>query len=295
MCMHNMKKSLFRASNFLSLMKLNFLLSRFHGLFPYSIEKNTIIFSKLYYVYSCSLTLTALAYFNITLVVFLADMQYINYVYVIRICFEKINQNLQNLKYTMMTKEPHLLRRTYHEQNNELLLIELNNLQKQHHEVSDILKMLNSTFGLHNVASITMMFTEMTFRLYFHILKLFSKKPTDHIFEFYFYTSMIYYILKLTFIVDICEKAKNQAQKIGNTVHDVLLSTHDIKIKEELYLFSLQLLHRNNIFCARGLVINYSLLNEIAGAITMYLLILIQFHMSSPSATCSIDNILKEN
>ncbi|XP_051158321.1 putative gustatory receptor 28b [Leptopilina boulardi] len=248
-----------------------------------------LIFTLTYIVIYDIQTLISVTYLHVSLVVFLADTQYINCVYVIEMCFKKINETLKNLKFTMMTKEPHLLRRTYHEQHNSLLLIEINKLQKEHHEVSDILKMLNSTYGLHVVASITMMFTEITFRLYFYILKL-LRNNAEEIFELHFYIAMFYYVLKLTFIVRICENAKIQAQKIGNTVHDVLLSTHDVKIKEELYLFSLQLLHRNNVFCARGLVINFSLLNEITGAITMYLLILIQFHMSTPLVISNVED-----
>lgn len=331
MYMHKMEKWLFHSSNFVSFMKLNFAFCRIHGLFPYSIVENTIIYSKLNYFYSSAVTIVILLlefvalyqmnvyenlnipdmlqrncfllfggfimiftyvfsiprmyflqkinavssnippksfdklakfisvkdffgyilifcqtlyvlsdeiesiadliYLHIALVVFLADMQYVNCVYIIEICFEKINKTINNLKYTMITEKPHLLRRIYHEQHNALLLIQLQNLQRQHHEISDALKLLNSTYGLHIVATVTMIFTEMTFNLYFYILKLFS---SDKIFEINFYLTMLYYVLKLTLIVGVCEKAKVQAQKIGNTVHDVLLFTHDVKIKEEV-------------------------------------------------------------
>ncbi|XP_033232092.1 putative gustatory receptor 2a [Belonocnema kinseyi] len=230
-------------------------------------------------------SLRVMTYLYITMVVYLADMQYINCVFVIKICFESVDKTLKSLEKTMVNEEPHLLRRNYHEQNNELLLMKLRNLQKHHHQVSDVLKKLNSTYGLHAVATVIMTFSEITFILYFFILKLLDQHSNvqEQIWDFNLLLTMMFYILKLILIVWVCEKGKTQAKQIGSTVHDVLLNTFDLKIKEELHLFSLQLLHRKNVFYARGLAIDSSLLNEIAGAITMYLLILIQFHLSAAS------------
>ncbi|KYN14852.1 hypothetical protein ALC57_12961, partial [Trachymyrmex cornetzi] len=44
-----------------------------------------------------------------------------------------------------------------------------------------------------------------------------------------------------------------------------------------LQLFSLQLMHRKNIFSAKGIIIDATLLTELVGGITMYIIILIQF------------------
>ena len=181
-------------------------------------------------------SLRVLTYLYITMVVYLVDMQYINCVFVIKICFERIQDTLKSLKNTMISEEPHLLRRNYHEQHNVLLLMKLRILQKHHHQVSDVLKKLNSTYGLHAVATVIMTFSEITFSLYFYILKLLDQYTNvqEQIWDFNLLVTMSFYILKLVLVVWVCEKAKAQAQKIGSTVHDVLLNTFDLKIKEEV-------------------------------------------------------------
>lgn len=189
------------------------------------------------YASEIHISLRAMTYLYITMVVYLVDMQYINCVFVIKICFERIQETLKSFEKTMVNEEPHLLRRNYHEQNNVLLLMKLRNLQKHHHQVSDVLKKLNSTYGLHAVATVVMTFSEVTFSLYFYILKHLDQYANiqEQIWDFNLHVTMMFYILKLLLIVWVCEKAKTQAQKIGSTVHDVLLNTFDIKIKEEVF------------------------------------------------------------
>ena len=185
-------------------------------------------------------SLRALTYLYITILVFLVDMQYINFVSLIKICFKTIHEELKDLKNTMIMEEPHLLRRIYHEQHNILILTKFRKLQKQHYQVSDVLKKLNSNFGLHVVATVTMTFSEITFSLYFYILTLFDgnkyTNTQEQIWDFNLLITMTFYLLKLILIVWTCEKAKKQAQKIGSSVHDVLLNTFDATIKEEVTL-----------------------------------------------------------
>jgi len=45
---------------------------------------------------------------------------------------------------------------------------------------------------------------------------------------------MIYLIIKMVLIVWACETSKNQAQEIHTTIHDVLNSTRDEQIKNEV-------------------------------------------------------------
>ncbi|XP_012063697.1 PREDICTED: putative gustatory receptor 28b [Atta cephalotes] len=97
---------------------------------------------------------------------------------------------------------------------------------------------------------------------------------------------MIYYILKLALIVWACETCKNQAQEIRTTIHDVLNSTKDKHIKDELRLFSLQLLHYKNIFSAKALNVDARFFATIVGTITTYMLITLQFLILSISHSC---------
>ncbi|XP_020283876.1 uncharacterized protein LOC109854811 [Pseudomyrmex gracilis] len=221
----------------------------------------------------------------VTLLVFQMDMLYMNCVCVIKACFQRINDNLTNLRELLKNDEPHLLRRIYHEQKNPFLLMELKALKKQHLMVSDTLQLLNTIFSLQLLATIVLTFAEITFSLYFYIIQWRGNGVSiinleKQIWYQYFITSIAYYSTKITLIVWACETGKDQALEIGTTVHDVLISTSDKQIKDELQLFSLQILHRDNIFSAKGLTVDATLLTAIVGSITTYLLILIQFMVS---------------
>jgi len=174
----------------------------------------------------------------ITLLVFQMDMLYMNCVCVLKACFQRINNNLTNLRELVMNEEPHLLRRIYHEQRNPFLLMELKALKKRHLMVSDTVQMLNVIFSLQLLATIVMTFAEVTFSLYFYIVQVREKVSMinldKQIWYAYFITSITYYSIKMALIVWACETGKDQALVIGTTVHDVLISTSDKQIKDEV-------------------------------------------------------------
>ncbi|XP_011691283.1 PREDICTED: putative gustatory receptor 28b [Wasmannia auropunctata] len=93
----------------------------------------------------------------------------------------------------------------------------------------------------------------------------------------------MYYFIKLLLIVWVCETGKNQALKISTTVHDMLNSIKNEQLKLELQLFSLQLMHCDNTFSAKGLKLDATCLTAIMGTITTYYIILIQFLIASHS------------
>ncbi|XP_047358849.1 uncharacterized protein LOC124952673 isoform X2 [Vespa velutina] len=201
---------------------------------------------------SLALTFTKCSLLYVTLTVFIMDMLYMNCTCIINECFKRINKNLENLQHVVVTGEPHLLRRVYHEKKNPLLLMELKAIKRRHQEVSDVLQQLNSTFGSQIIITSLMTFAE------------------------------------LGLIAWTCETAKNQAAEVGIRIHEVVINTKDKDIKNELQLFSLQVLHRDNTFTSKGLTMDASLLTTIVGSITTYLLILIQFLISLRS--CKSNN-----
>ncbi|XP_043288356.1 gustatory receptor 23a-like [Venturia canescens] len=230
-------------------------------------EEATVIVSKILAMY-------------ITVVVYLVDTLYVDSVIVLRVCFERVNDNLIALKDSICTEDPHLLRRVYHKQKNPLLLLEIRAMKKQHNDISEVVQRLNSTFSLQIVATVTLTFAEITFSLYFYILQTVGFQSIDlktQIWFCYFITSVTYYSVKMASIVWACETAKAQAIKTGIIVHEALIGTTDKQVKEELQLFSLQLLHRDNSFQAKGLSLDATLITAIVGGIATYLLILIQF------------------
>jgi len=174
----------------------------------------------------------------LTLLVFQMDMMYMNCVCVLKACFKRINDNLMDLRELVVSDEPHLLRRIYHEQRNPFLLMELKALKKRHLMVSDTVQMLNAIFSLQLLATIVMTFAEITFSLYFYIVQWQGGVPIinleKQIWYAYYITSITYYSIKIAFVVWACDTGKDQAQQIGTTVHDVLISTSDKQIKDEV-------------------------------------------------------------
>ncbi|KAG5313155.1 GR28B protein, partial [Acromyrmex insinuator] len=237
----------------------------------------------------------------ISLVVFQMDMLYMNCVCILKACFKRINDNLANLCEPVMEDMPHIFSRIY-QQGNPFLLMELKALEKQYLMISNTVQMLNLTFSLQLLFSISLTICEVTFYLYFYITKWcisilrndedFISKIYEEFLFWYFLISIIYQFLKMASIIWACETGKNQALEIGTTIHIVFNSTNDENVKDELQLFSLQILHHKSIFSAKGVNMDATLLVAIISNITTYVLILLQFLVMSSSY--ERNNILRE-
>ncbi|XP_071638473.1 uncharacterized protein [Temnothorax longispinosus] len=187
------------------------------------------------------------------------------------LCFKRIDDNLKNLR-ELVNGEPHLIWRQslYHEHKNPYLLMKLKALKKQHLTISDAVQMLNMIFNLQLLATIIMTFAELTFQLqYFYIMHwkigmLMSVDLIDPIYDLFLMMSITYYSIKIMLMIWACETGKDQAMKISITVHDLLNSTSDDQIRNELQLFSLQVLHRENAFSAKGLIVDATLLTAVS-------------------------------
>ncbi|KYN14865.1 Putative gustatory receptor 28b [Trachymyrmex cornetzi] len=199
----------------------------------------------------------------LTLLMFQMDMMYMNCVCVLKVCFKKINDNLMKVQELIMSDKPYLLRRIYHEQKNPLLLMKLKALKKQHLMVSDTVQMLNMIFGPQIIVTIVISFAEITFNLYFYIVVSMAEEE-ENFWYWFFILTVIYYITKIVLIVWACDSSKDQAAKIGIAVHDLLNNTSDKQVKNELNLFSLQILHCDNTFSVKGLTLDATLLTMVS-------------------------------
>ncbi|KAL6259635.1 hypothetical protein P5V15_009551 [Pogonomyrmex californicus] len=228
------------------------------------------------------------------LLIFQMDMLYMNCVCILKTCFKEINNNMKNLCELVVNDKPHLLRRIYHEHRNPFLLTELRALKEHHLAVSDAVQMLNKIFSLQLLASVIMTFIQLTFNLYFLIMHwkigTLITNMDDQFYDIFLTTIITFYSIKIMLMGWACETGKDQAMKIGSTVHEVLNGTKDEQIKGELQLFSLQILHRNNVFSAKGLNVDATLLTAVVGNITTYLLILIQFVIAERFCSDKIAN-----
>ncbi|XP_011880417.1 PREDICTED: uncharacterized protein LOC105568947 [Vollenhovia emeryi] len=222
----------------------------------------------------------------IALLVFNMDMQYLNCVCVLKACFKRINDNLAHLQNDMNDKS-YVSRLICDTQENQLLLIKLKTLKKQHLIFSDRMQMLNVIFSLQLLATTALTFTETTFEIYSHVIRWqngVSIMLDNKFRDMFFLTSIAFCLLKLILIVWACQTSKNQAFEMATTIHDVLNCTSDEQIKEELHIFSLQILHcAQSTFSTKGLTVDATLLAAMAGSITTYILILAQFMVMSHS------------
>ncbi|XP_012063661.1 PREDICTED: putative gustatory receptor 28b [Atta cephalotes] len=183
-------------------------------------------------------------------------------------------------------------------QRNQTLLLKLKALKKWHLRISDTVQMLNTIFGLQLLGTIVTSFINITFDIYSSVVHwqdgVFIN--FDMHFLHIFSSSIVYYVVKITLLVWVCETGKNQAQEISTTVHELLNNIKDEHIKNELQLFSLQILHRKNTFSIKCLTIDAKLLAAIMGNITTYLLIMIQFlNMSHSCDRKTAVNITQSN
>ncbi|KYN32901.1 hypothetical protein ALC56_12717 [Trachymyrmex septentrionalis] len=174
-----------------------------------------------------------LLYYN--LVIFQINMLYINCVYVLKACFKKINNDLENL----ITKydQPHLVRWFYHKQKNSFLLKELKALKKQHLKISESVQMLNIIFSPQLLATIIFIIIIITFELYFNMIDWRNGLSISWIRQISHRNVMpyvVFYAVKIALIVWVCEAGKNQAIKISTIVHDLLNNTNDEQIKHEV-------------------------------------------------------------
>jgi hypothetical protein len=165
-----------------------------------------------------------------------------NCVCVLKACFQRINDNLASLRKIAMTGEPHFLEQNHHNQRNPFLLMELKALKKQHLIVSDTVQKLNIIFSLQLLATVVMTFTEITFSLYFlieHVYRKINNFTLDDTILDLHISFISFFSIKIAMVVWSCETGKNQAMGITTTVHDVLVSTNDKEIKEEVTTYNL--------------------------------------------------------
>ncbi|XP_072744220.1 gustatory receptor for sugar taste 43a-like isoform X2 [Anoplolepis gracilipes] len=103
----------------------------------------------------------------------------------------------------------------------------------------------------------------------------------------------IFHVWRLLMIVQPTYGTTMQGKKTAVLVSQLLSANYDKKSMKQLEIFSLQLLHRPLEFSACGLfTVDRTLVTSIAGAVTTYLVILIQFQKED-DASSNVDSILK--
>ncbi|XP_011705598.1 PREDICTED: uncharacterized protein LOC105460806 [Wasmannia auropunctata] len=203
----------------------------------------------------------------LTLLEFQINMLYMNCICVLKNCFKTINKNVTHMKKLVVNDITSCVPTViYKKQRNQHFLMKLTKLKKQHMIVSDTVQMLNVIFSPQLLATIFMFFCNITFEMYSYVVRwqdgILIEIDTN--FLDVFLISITLNIFKITLLIWACETGKNQAREIGTTIHDVLNSTSNEQIKNELQLFSLQILHRGNTFSTKGLTIDATLVTTVS-------------------------------
>ncbi|CAB0031581.1 unnamed protein product, partial [Trichogramma brassicae] len=172
-----------------------------------------------------------------TTVIYLLDLQYSSYVYILGSCFKFINAELARLKDKAFTEKAHLLRRVYHHRFNPTLFVKLRHLKQWHYELNEAIRKINLTFSLQIISTLILTFTELTFGLYFNIYDMRHKNIrslNNEVWYCYYYTLVVYYTLKLFLLTLTCQFTNDENDKSHIIINEILINTDDKLFKEEL-------------------------------------------------------------
>ncbi|KAH8412074.1 hypothetical protein KR222_008708 [Zaprionus bogoriensis] len=157
-----------------------------------------------------------------------------------------------------------------------------------HHLICEAAATANKYFTYQLLTIISIAFLIIVFDAYYVLETLLGKSKRESKFktvEFvtFFSCQMILYLIAIISIVEGSNRAIKKSEKTGGIVHSLLNKTKSPEVREKLQQFSMQLMHLKINFTAAGLFnIDRTLYFTISGALTTYLIILLQFTSSSP-------------
>ncbi|XP_015035525.2 putative gustatory receptor 28b isoform X3 [Drosophila pseudoobscura] len=157
-----------------------------------------------------------------------------------------------------------------------------------HHLICEAAATANKYFTYQLLTIISIAFLIIVFDAYYVLETLLGKSKRESKFktvEFvtFFSCQMILYLIAIISIVEGSNRAIKKSEKTGGIVHSLMNKTKSPEVKEKLQQFSMQLLHLKINFTAAGLFnIDRTLYFTISGALTTYLIILLQFTSNSP-------------
>lgn len=156
------------------------------------------------------------------LVVLLTELQYVNTVIILKSCFVQINYELEALKSRI--PDAHYV------------TLKLEELRQWHRILNTYCRKLNSTFNLQIVASIIITFTQLTFRMYYLIFNRISADG-DEGDGMLFSTKIeiVYCLGKFVSLCDICQRAKEENERIKLQLNKICILTDNHILREEVF------------------------------------------------------------
>ncbi|KAK4883029.1 hypothetical protein RN001_006348 [Aquatica leii] len=155
----------------------------------------------------------------------------------------------------------------------------------RHLQLCTICKRCNNAFSIQILFAITQSFVTIVIVVIYTGRHIFVDKDVIIQYIVYAFLQMSLSSLQVIFVVIICSITAEEASKSGPLIHKLLYLQGKTKLKKELSLeilhFSTQFFHYKVVFSAGRLFkINENLLFTIAGAITTYLIVVIQFDVA---------------
>lgn len=182
---------------------------------------------------SIYITVQNFTHVYILLMNFSLDMLYINCVWVLKICFKKLNKCIHELKKFQFNNDLRVETIVQNGQKNSLLLLRLKHLEEKHLEISDVVQLVNNTFMIHIIILVITTFTTITFNLYFFLLDI-HLSQNFKLWYIPYISPAFYFFIKFAMIIWICESTTNEAKKIKWTLYDAFSDTTDPLVRREV-------------------------------------------------------------
>ncbi|XP_029178945.1 gustatory receptor for sugar taste 43a-like [Nylanderia fulva] len=160
-----------------------------------------------------------------------------------------------------------------------------------HSSLCDSISLINSAYGVVILVITITCLIHLILTPYFLIME--ADRTREPLFVAVEGLWCVFHTFKLVVVVQPTYATTMQGKKTAVLVSQLLSASPDKERTKQLEIFSLQLLHRPLEFTACGLfTLDRTLVTSIAGAVTTYLVILIQFQKDDDTKG-SFDNILK--
>ncbi|XP_055839779.1 putative gustatory receptor 28b [Episyrphus balteatus] len=163
-----------------------------------------------------------------------------------------------------------------------------------HHLICEAASTANKYFTYQLLTIISIAFLIIVFDAYYVLETLLGKSKRESkfkTFEFvtFFSCQIILYLIAIISIVEGSNRAIKKSEKTSGIICDLLIKAKNLDVEQKFQQFSMQLMHLKINFTAAGLFnVDRTLYFTFSGALTTYLIILLQFTSSAPncSAPC---------
>ncbi|KAF5270358.1 hypothetical protein FQR65_LT05546 [Abscondita terminalis] len=163
-----------------------------------------------------------------------------------------------------------------------------------HKKLCDISETVNKAYSFQLLFMLMALFLNTIMTLFYWAIQSVPTNRTEILVAdvIYMNNKFVFGVLQVLVLVYVCSSTTQEAKKTGTLIHDIMPPSNVLQHREaiqiQLSCFSLQLANRNIQFSACGVfLINETLIYSIIGAASAYLVIVIQFELTSSTTGAS--------